>query len=93
MINTIANESVTAADPISLALPDNTCNSVLTRSVNASIAEFNNSTISITNSELTNIAQCSNDEASQNEIGNNIRLNSSSCLNAASSLNAALKPR
>ncbi len=93
MINTIVSESVTAADPISLALPDNTCNSVLTRSVSASIAEFNNSTISIISSELINIAQCNNDEASQNEMGNNIRLNNSSCLNAASSLNAALKPR
>ena len=93
MINTIVNESVTAAEPISLALPDNTCNSVLTRSVNASIAEFSNSTIRIISSELINIAQCNNDEASQNEVGNNIRLSNSSCLNAASSLNAALKPR
>ena len=93
MINTIVNEGVTAADPISLALPDNTCNSVLTRSVNASMAEFSNSTISIISNELTRTAQCNSDEASQNEIGNNIRLRSSSCLNAASSLNAALKPR
>ena len=68
MINTIVNESVTAADPISLALPDNTCNSVLTRSVNASMAEFSNSTINIISSELISIAQCNSDEASQNEI-------------------------
>ncbi len=54
---TISNDKVTAADPISFALPDSTWYSVPTLSVSASMAELSNSTINTNNKALTNIDQ------------------------------------
>lgn len=93
MIKAIIMVNATAADPISFALPDNICRSVLILSVKASMAEFSNSTIRISNNEQINTTQCSNDEANQNENGSKIILTSNSCLNATSTLNAALIPK
>ena len=84
---------MTAAEAMSLALPDRGCRPAPMRSTVFSTALFKSSTITSKNSGSISISHSTIDCASQTDIGSKKIATLTSCLNAASCTHASYMPR
>lgn len=82
----------TAAEPISLACFDSGCNAVLILSTVASMALFNNSTITSKNTGISNNRNCSVDVLIKKASGKSSTARVNSCRNADSCCQARRMP-